>query len=222
MNEPDWEARRARMVQGQLRPRGIDDPRLLDALSRVPRDRFVPAPSRERAYGDHALPIAHGQTISQPFMVAVMTQALRLDGTERVLEVGTGSGYQTAILAELAGEVWSVERIPALAEEARLLLAELGYANVTVRSGDGSLGWPAHAPYDAILVTAATPRAPSPLLEQLSPDGGILVAPVGDQDLHRLAVIQRQGTSYETRHSIGCRFVPLLGDQAWPEPYPAG
>lgn len=215
MNEPDWEARRARMVQGQLRPRGIDDPRLLDALSRVPRDRFVPPSSRERAYADQALPIAHGQTISQPFMVAVMTQALSLGGTERVLEVGTGSGYQAAILAELAGQVWTVERIPALAEEARRLLRELGYTNVEVRAGDGTMGWADHAPYDAILVTAAAPRTPDPLLEQLSPDGGILVAPVGDQDLQQLMVIQRHGTSYETRRSIGCRFVPLIGEHAW-------
>lgn len=217
MTDPDWAARRAQMVRGQLESRGIAAPRVLDALARVPRERFVPEGARARAYADHALGIAHGQTISQPYMVAIMTQALDLDGTERVLEVGTGSGYQCAVLAELAREVWSVERIPSLAQEAARLLAGLGYGNVHVRTGDGSRGWPDEAPYQAILVTAATPTLPPSLLDQLDAAGGILVAPVGDRELQHLAVVERQGTEFVTRRSIGCRFVPLVGKEGWPE-----
>lgn len=217
MTDPDWAARRAQMVRGQLESRGIAAPRVLDALVRVLRECFVPEGACARAYADHALGIAHGQTISQPYMVAIMTQALDLDGTERVLEVGTGSGYQCAVLAELAQEVWSVERIPALAEEAARLLAGLGYGNVHVRTGDGSRGWPDEAPYQAILVTAATPTLPPSLLDQLDAAGGILVAPVGDRELQHLAVVERQGTEFVTRRSIGCRFVPLVGKEGWPE-----
>lgn len=217
MDESESAARRTRMVRGQLQSRGVASSRVLDAMERVPRERFVREHDQSRAYADHALPIGHGQTISQPYMVAVMTQALRLEGGERVLEVGTGSGYQCAVLAELAAEVFSVERIAALAEEAAGLLAELGYRNVHVRAGDGSMGWPEEAPFQRILVTAATPRAPDALLRQLSADGGVLVAPVGDRELQHLAVVERHGTEYHTRDSIGCRFVPLLGAQGWPE-----
>jgi protein-L-isoaspartate(D-aspartate) O-methyltransferase len=213
----DLAAQRAHMVREHLRARGIDSPRVLAAFERVPRERFVPASARARAYADQALAIGHGQTISQPYMVAVMTEALGLGGSERVLEVGTGSGYQAAVLAELAREVWSVERIPALGAEAAALLAELGYTNVRVLCADGSLGWPDQAPYDAVIVTAAAPAPPPSLLAQLSPDGGRLVAPVGDRDLQVLAVVERRGTEYVTRRSIGCRFVPLLGEEGWPD-----
>jgi len=213
----DLAAARAHMVRDHLQARGVDSPRVLAAFERVPRERFVPEPARARAYADQALAIGHGQTISQPYMVAVMTEALELDGSERVLEVGTGSGYQAAVLAELAREVWSVERIPALGAEAAALLAELGYANVRVVCSDGSLGWPEQAPYDAVIVTAAAPAPPPSLLAQLSPDGGRLVVPVGDRDLQYLAVVERHGTEYVTRRSVGCRFVPLLGAEGWPD-----
>jgi protein-L-isoaspartate(D-aspartate) O-methyltransferase len=181
----------------------------------VPRERFVPEAARARAYGDHALSIGHGQTISQPYMVAVMTQALDLARGDRVLEVGTGSGYQAAVLAELAREVWSVERIPELADRATALLGELGYANVHVRAGDGTLGWPEQAPFDAIVVTAGAPASPRSLLSQLAPGGGRLVAPVGDRELQHLEIVERRGADYVTRRSIGCRFVPLLGAEGW-------
>jgi protein-L-isoaspartate(D-aspartate) O-methyltransferase len=217
MANPDWAAARARMVRDQLEERGVASARVLAAIERVPRERFVPEASRTRSYADHALAIGHGQTISQPYMVAVMTEALELTGTERVLEIGTGSGYQCAILAELADEVWSVERIPELADDARTLLDELGYRNVHVRAGDGSLGWPEAAPFHAVMVTAGAPGTPHALLGQLSPDGGRLVVPVGDRELQHLAIVERTGTEYMTRHSIGCRFVPLLGEQGWPD-----
>lgn len=216
MTLTDWAEQRARMVRTQLVARGVASPRVLAALRDVPRELFVPEGHRPRACSDHALSIGHGQTISQPYMVAVMTQALELEGTERVLEVGTGSGYQCAILAEVAAEVWSVERIPELAAAAARTLESLGYGNVHVRAGDGSLGWPEAAPFDAILVTAGAPRVPTPLLDQLSPDGGILVAPVGDRDLQHIAVVTRHGPDFVTRRALGCRFVPLLGEEGWP------
>lgn len=213
----DWAAQRARMVRAQIESRGVRSPRVLAAMGRVPRERFVPGALRGRACADHALAIGHGQTISQPYMVALMTEALDLSPADRVLEIGTGSGYQCAVLAELAAEVWSVERIPALAEEASALLSELGYANVHVRCSDGSLGWPEQAPFDAIIVTAAAPAAPPPLLDQLSPRGGRLVVPVGDRELQHMSVVRRTPDGYQTRPSIGCRFVPLLGDEGWPD-----
>jgi protein-L-isoaspartate(D-aspartate) O-methyltransferase len=203
------------MLEVQLRNRGIHDTRVLSAMERVPRERFVRLHDQGRAYADQALPIGHHQTISQPFMVAVMTQALRLRGGERVLEVGTGSGYQCAVLAEIAAHVWSMERIPELAERAASLLAELGYANAHVRQGDGTLGWPEEAPFDAILVTAGAPRVPQSLLGQLEPEGGRLVAPVGDQGFQQLVVMARHGTEYTTERSVGCRFVPLVGAEGW-------
>ena len=169
---------RERMVADQLRARGITDPRVLTAMGRVPRHRFVEEALAARAYGDYPLPIGEKQTISQPYMVALMTQALELVGGERVLEVGTGSGYQTAILAELAAKVYSVERIRSLADRARAILEELGYYNVLIRVGDGTLGWREEAPFDAVLVTAAAPEVPAPLVEHVKP-GGRLVIPVG-------------------------------------------
>lgn len=216
MTEPDWAERRAKMIRSQLESRGVADPRVLQAMGRVPRERFVPAAARPSAYADHALALHHGQTISQPYMVAVMTEALALTGSEKVLEIGTGSGYQCAVLAELAREVWTVERVPELARDAAALLAALGYGNVHVRTGDGSVGWPEEAPYQAILVTAAAPAVPASLIRQLDGDGGRLVVPVGNRELQHLDVVERRGNDLSTRRSIGCRFVPLVGDEGFP------
>jgi len=215
MIQADWESDRERMVRSQLRSRGIRDPRVLRAMSHVPRDRFVPEERRHRAYADHALMLSHGQTISQPFMVAVMTEALGLRGEERALEVGTGSGYQSAVLAELCAEVWTVERVEGLAEDAALLLADLGYGNVEVQVGDGSLGWPEAAPFDAILVTAGAPAPPPSLLDQLDPEGGRLVVPVGGPNLQNVLRVTRSGTEFTTDEMTACRFVPLLGAEGW-------
>jgi protein-L-isoaspartate(D-aspartate) O-methyltransferase len=205
------------MVDRQIAARGIRDTRVLQALTQVPRHRFVPPALTSHAYADHAMSIGEEQTISQPYMVAVMTEALGLEGPERVLEVGTGSGYQAAVLAELAHEVFSVERIPSLADAADALLRELGYANVRLRTGDGSEGWPEEAPFDAILVTAGAPAPPPSLMDQLSPDGGRLVAPVGDRDLQRIVRVERSGSSFTKERLLSCRFVPLLGAEGWPE-----
>ena len=201
-------------IDDQLVARGIADARVLDAMRRVARDAFVPDDSHAAAYADRALPIGSGQTISQPYMVAVMTEALRLTGAERVLEVGTGSGYQAAILAELAREVITIERRPELAETARQRLAALGYTNVEVVIGDGTLGSPAHAPFDAILVAAAAPHVPAPLKQQLS-DGGRLVLPVGPSDQQRLHIITRLGEQFSQTLGVGCVFVPLIGAEGW-------
>ncbi|HSG08453.1 MAG TPA: protein-L-isoaspartate(D-aspartate) O-methyltransferase [Longimicrobiales bacterium] len=215
MTYHDWAHERALMVRTQIRDRGVASPRVLEAMNRVPRERFLPEPLRPRAYADHALSIGHHQTISQPYMVAAMTAALDLQGTENVLEIGTGSGYQTAVLGELAAHVWSVERIPELAHTATALLNELGYGNVRVRTGDGTLGWPEEAPFDAILVTAGAPAPPPTLLRQLSDEGGILVAPVGDRDLQQVVAIRRRGADFSTTTLMGCRFVLLLGEEGW-------
>lgn len=216
MIDPDRASERAHMVKAQLRSRGVVDPRVLDAMGRVPRERFVPPRFATRAYADHALSIGHHQTISQPYMVAIMTEALALCGTERVLEIGTGSGYQCAILAELAREVFSVERIPDLARDAEeLLVHELRYSNVRIRAGDGTLGWPEAGPFDAIIVTAAAPEAPPALLEQLTGDGGRMIVPVGSQSLQRIDHIRRHGTVFDHETSTPCRFVPLVGLQGW-------
>jgi protein-L-isoaspartate(D-aspartate) O-methyltransferase len=199
-----------RMARSQLRSRGIADERLLAVMSRVARHRFIPASSRGEGYGDFPLPIGSGQTISQPYMVALMTEELRLCGRERVLEVGTGSGYQTAILAELAAEVFTIELIPELLQLARRLLTELGYDNIHYRTGDGSGGWPENAPFDRVLVAAAAQTIPDSLTAQLA-DNGILVIPVGSsQNYQTLMVVRREGSRLEQRESIGCRFVPLV------------
>lgn len=204
------------MVRTQLRRRGVVDERVLDAMGRIPRERFLPARLGKVAYADHALSIGHHQTISQPYMVATMTAALRLTGRERVLEVGTGSGYQCAILAELGGEVYSIERVPELARAAEaLLIRELGYRNVHMRTGDGSLGWPEASPFDCIMVTAAAPEPPPALLDQLSPDGGRLVVPVGSKSLQHIEHIERSGTSFSHEQTTPCRFVPLVGLHGW-------
>ena len=204
------------MLDRHLRRRGIRDARVLAALAKVPRERFVPPEQRADAYADSALPIDCGQTISQPFIVALMTEALELSGGEKVLEIGTGSGYQTAILAELAREVVSIERHAALSAEAGPRLAELGYRNVTLLTGDGTLGWPAAAPYDRIMVTAMAERCPPPLFEQLA-EGGILVIPLGGWDSQALEAIRKvQGSPRSTQLSP-CRFVPLVGVEGWAE-----
>jgi protein-L-isoaspartate(D-aspartate) O-methyltransferase len=203
------------MVHGQLTSRGIRDARVLDAMRRVPRDAFVPRESRGLAYTDRALPIAGGQTISQPYMVALMTEALELQPADRVLEVGTGSGYQAAILGELAARVTTIERHAELADGARATLASLGYANVTVVVGDGSRGWPEGAPYDAILVAAGSPRVPPSLTTQLA-DGGRLVVPVGPREHQTLTLVRRVGGQLVEATREGCVFVPLIGEEGWP------
>ena len=212
--EIDFAAAREALI-ASLRPE-ISDERVLQAMSRVPREEFVPADLRRLAYDDRPLPIGHGQTISQPMMVAMMTEVLHLRGREKVLEVGTGSGYQTAVLSELAERVVSVERVPELADAAAERLKRLGYANVTVHVAGEVLGWPEEAPYDAILVTAGAPRVPRPLVEQLAP-GGRLVIPVGRRTLQQLVSVTREGDSLRVRRHGQCRFVPLIGEGAWPE-----
>jgi protein-L-isoaspartate(D-aspartate) O-methyltransferase len=202
-------------IEEQLVARGISDTRVLDAMRRVPREEFVPAAARWEAYADRALPIGGGLTISQPYMVAVMSESLRLTGSERVLDVGTGSGYQAAILAELAREVVTIERVPDLADAARQRLAALGYANIEVIVGDGTVGVEARAPYDAILVAAGAPRAPKALKDQLSAAGGRLVIPIGPAEQQRLVVITRDGDRFSESAGTGCVFVPLVGEQGW-------
>jgi protein-L-isoaspartate(D-aspartate) O-methyltransferase len=206
------------MVDRQIKNRGVRDEAVLSAMRQVPRERFVPAAVAAFAYEDRALPIGEDQTISQPYVVAMMTEALGLGPDDRVLEIGTGSGYAAAVLATIAAEVYTIERLEGLAESARRRLAELGYANVHVRHGDGSLGWPEHAPYDAIVVTAGGPDVPTALLDQLAV-GGRLVMPVGSKfGGQRLVRIERTGTdSYEREDLEGVVFVPLIGAQGWPE-----
>jgi protein-L-isoaspartate(D-aspartate) O-methyltransferase len=205
---------RLRMVEEQLRARDIVDQRVLDAMERVPRELFVPDGEQHRAYADAALPIGHGQTISQPYMVARIAEALGLAGGEKVLDVGSGSGYQAAVLAELADEVHTIERIPELAEQARKNLAEAGYDRVQVHLGDGSLGLPAEAPFTAIAVAAAAPGLPELLYEQLEPRGRLAV-PVGGRWGQRLEVIVRSPEGPAVVHSVPCRFVPLVGEQGF-------
>lgn len=209
---------RERMVERQLEARGIRDRGVLDAMRRVRREAFVAEPFTGAAYDDSPLPIAEGQTISQPFVVALMTEALELAPGDRVLEIGAGSGYAAAVLAEIAEAVYTVERHAALAEAARRRLAEQGYGNVQVRCGDGTLGWPEHAPYDAIVVAAGGPEPPRPLLEQLAP-GGRLVIPIGPSaQIQRLIRIRRRGEDDYTEEALGdVRFVPLTGAEGWPE-----
>jgi protein-L-isoaspartate(D-aspartate) O-methyltransferase len=206
---PRPDAGRERMVEEQIEGRGIKDPLTLAALREVPRHEFVPAASAGEAYGDFPLPIGHGQTISQPYIVAFMTEALGLQGGENVLEIGTGSGYQSAVLARIAGKVRTIEIVPELAEQARARLARLGYRNVEVRAGDGYLGWPEAAPFDAIIVTAAAPRIPEPLKQQMA-EGGRLVVPVGEES-QELIVVTRHGSAFDERRVLPVRFVPMTG-----------
>ena len=205
---------RERMAEEQLAGRGVTDPRVLAAMRRVPRHLFVEEALRERAYGDHPLPIGDGQTISQPYMVGLMTELLRLDGTQKVLEIGTGSGYQAAVLGELSARVCTVERIPKLAKRARELLEMLGYSNVWVRVANGTLGWPDEAPFDRILVAAGAPNVPPPLFEQLA-EGGCMVMPVGEANTQVLHLIEKRNGEMHTTEQAGCVFVKLVGKYAW-------
>jgi protein-L-isoaspartate(D-aspartate) O-methyltransferase len=212
---PDELARaRESMVEQQLRGRDVVDERVLDAMSRVPRELFVPEAELARAYDDAALPLAAGQTISQPYMVARIAEALALRGRERVLDVGTGSGYQAAVLAELAVDVVTIERIPELADRARANLAAAGYEAVEVREGDGTLGLPERAPFDAIAVAAAAPGFPQTLYEQLVPRGRLAV-PVGGPRAQRLEIVVRSPEGPAVVHSVSCRFVPLVGEEGY-------
>jgi len=205
---------RERMVEEQLVRRGITDERVLGAMRRVPRHRFVEEALRDRAYGDHPLPIGENQTISQPYIVAAMTQLLQLGGSEKVLEVGTGSGYQTAVLAELARRVCSVERLPGLAMRARRTLEDLGYTSAVVKTADGTYGWSDEAPFDRILVTAGAPTVPAPLFQQLV-EGGRLVVPVGEAQAQVLHVVEKVDGQMRTSTDCGCVFVKLVGRYGW-------
>lgn len=204
---PAWDAERRRMVDVQLRTRDIRSPRVIDAMLTVPRHLFVPEAQRAEAYGDFPLPIGSGQTISQPYIVAFMTQALDLRPEHRVLEIGTGSGYQAAVLSTLSGEVYTIEIVPSLAEQARETLSALGYRNVQVRTGNGYLGWPEHAPYDRIMVTAAPDEVPPALLEQLAV-GGLMAIPVGTAS-QQLRILRRTATGSELLDTLPVRFVPM-------------
>lgn len=208
-------AAQQRALREELERQGIADTRVLDVIERTRRDFFVPESLRSQAYDNNALPIGSGQTISQPFIVALMTEALRLTGRERVLEIGTGSGYQAAILAQLCEEVITVERLEELSQVAQMTLAKYGFTNIQFRVGDGTLGWPELAPYDGIIVTAASPSIPRPLFEQLAP-GGRMIIPVGDDQTQSLLCVEnRQGTPV-SRELCDCRFVKLIGAAGWP------
>jgi protein-L-isoaspartate(D-aspartate) O-methyltransferase len=210
----DYAIARERMVLNQLKGRGIRDEHVLQAMRTVPRHRFVPEELRSRAYGDHPLPIGEGQTISQPYMVAFMTEQLQVEPQHVVLEIGTGSGYQAAVLAELVTRVISIERIPELADRARQALDELGYRNVVIRWSDGTIGWPEMAPFERIIVTAGAPAAPPTLVDQLA-DGGRMVVPLGNTFLQTLTVVTKTGGQTSIEERGGCTFVPLIGEEGW-------
>jgi protein-L-isoaspartate(D-aspartate) O-methyltransferase len=205
---------REAMVETQIRRRGVKDERVLRAMMDVPRHEFVPSQSLGDAYADEPLPIGGGQTISQPYIVAAMTEALELCGSEKVLEIGTGSGYQAAVLSVLSKEVYSIECRPELAWSAAERLLRLGFQNTHVHCGDGTLGLKEFAPYDAVLVAAAAPSLPEPLLEQLS-EGGRIIAPIGTEEHQQLLLLTRHGNNYASEHREGCRFVPLVGRYGW-------
>jgi protein-L-isoaspartate(D-aspartate) O-methyltransferase len=202
---------RERMVQNQIAGRDIRDPRVLAAMAKVPRHEFVPAGLQRSAYEDRPLPIGHGQTISQPYVVAFMTERLRPAETDRVLEIGTGSGYQAAILGELVAEVYSIEIVEPLAQQARATLDRLGYTTIKVQAGDGYQGWREHAPFDAIIVTCAPDHVPAPLIEQLK-EGGRMMIPVGDSDNQELVLLEKQGGTLQKRGVLPVRFVPMTGE----------
>lgn len=207
---PGYEAMREQMVAGQIEGRGVRDPRVLAALRKVPRHEFVPESVRAESYGDYPLPIGEGQTISQPYIVAYMTESLGLQPGDRVLEVGTGSGYQAAVLAELAAKVFTIEIIPVLGERAEATLSRLGYTNVEVRVGDGYLGWPEEAPFDAVIVTCAPDAIPRPLEEQLR-DGGRMIIPVGEQGgVQELVLVEKKQGALRRERVMMVRFVPMV------------
>jgi protein-L-isoaspartate(D-aspartate) O-methyltransferase len=205
---------RSRMVEHQIRARGITNPRLLTAMREIPRHLFIPPPYNTSAYEDAPLPIGNGQTISQPYIVALMTELLDPRPEDHVLEIGAGSGYQAAILSKLVRHVTTIERIPGVADLARRNLAELGLKNISIIVGDGTLGYPGHAPYDGIIITAATPEIPQPLIDQLAV-GGILVAPVGSRDIQELVTLTRTEIGIARASHGGVRFVPLIGEHGW-------
>jgi len=209
-----WESARERMVATQIAARGVGDEQVLAAMRRVPRHLFVPAEVRGSAYSDYPLPIGHGQTISQPYIVAMMTSLLQIEPDDRVLEIGSGSGYQAAVLGSLVREVISIERIPEVAQLAQENLAHAGIPNVRVVIGDGTLGYPERAPYNGVLITAATPSIPPPLVGQLA-EGGRLVAPVGSRNLQELVRLTRKGHDITHESFGGVVFVPLLGEHGW-------
>jgi protein-L-isoaspartate(D-aspartate) O-methyltransferase len=211
----DYTISRRRMVEEQVIDRGVTDPRVIDAMFRVPRHKFVEEALAGKSYQDAPLPIGEKQTISQPYMVAVMSEALMLDGSETVLEVGTGSGYQAAVLALLAERVFSLERIPSLARRARRVLDSNSFSKVNIRLADGTFGWQDMAPFDGIIVTAGAPKVPQEYLDQLAV-GGRLIIPVGDRESQVLMRITRVGENdYKEEKMLGCRFVPLIGNQGW-------
>ena len=204
------------MVESQLIARGIKNRRVIDAMRKVPRHLFMEEPMRHLAYNDAALPVGEGQTISQPYMVAFMTELLMPEGGEKVLEIGTGSGYQAAVLAELSKDVYTVERIRPLSDRAGEVLRNLGYKNIHLKIGDGTLGWNEAAPFERILITAGSPEIPDPLLEQLS-EGGIIVAPVGDRFYQQLVRVTKQRGELSKELQTPCVFVPLIGEYGWKE-----
>lgn len=210
----DYETLRKRMVEEQLIPRGIKDPRVLNAFYKIERHKFIPENLRNTAYADFPLPIGESQTISQPYIVALMTEYLGLTGREKVLEIGTGSGYQTAILAELAGEVYSIERFEFLAKKAQTFLGELGYKNIKIRVGDGTMGWEEARPFDRIIITAASPKVPLPLLDQLA-DNGKLILPLGESFSQVLTLVEKKDGKLKSIDICGCVFVPLIGKHGW-------
>ena len=210
----DFKELREIMVETQIIPRGIKDKRVIDAMKQVPRHLFVSEPMQYKAYDDMALSIGEGQTISQPYMVAAMTELLELKGDERVLEIGTGSGYQAAILAELSKVIYTVERVSALSKQAEARFHALGYKNIHVKVGDGTSGWQEEAPFNRIIITAGTPKIPEPLMEQLS-DEGIMIAPVGDRFSQQIIkVLKSRNKVFESLHTP-CVFVPLIGEHGW-------
>ena len=211
-----YAGQRRKMVEEQLVERGINDLRLLEVVSRVPRHLFVQESLQHRAYGDTPLPIGENQTISQPYIVGAMTEALHLKGEERVLEIGTGSGYQTAIIAELCRQVFTIERLNNLSRKAQNILESLNYMNIVFKMFDGTYGWPDQAPFDAILITASAPEIPGSLVKQLG-DGGRLVAPIGEADKQKLVVLTKNGDRVSRRDLGDCKFVPLIGKYGWPQ-----
>lgn len=210
----DYQHQRQKMVDEQLLARGIKDPRLLEVMRKVPRHLFVEEDLRDEAYEDRPLPIGRGQTISQPYMVAMMTEAIELKGNEKALEIGTGSGYQTAVLAELTAHVYTIERLPDLQVRARNVLETLGYNNISYKTYNGTLGWPEEQPFHVIVVTAGAPQIPRPLFDQLV-DGGRMIIPVGDQYGQEIVRIVKKGEEMTEKSLGGCTFVPLRGEFGW-------
>ncbi len=216
MSTDNFDAERRRMVERQIAARGVSDPRVLAAMEKVPRHRFIPSHLWDQAYNDYPLPIGEDQTISQPYIVALMTEMLELKEADRVLEIGSGSGYQAAILAELAAQVYTIDRVASLLARAEEILKALGYANIKTRVGDGTLGWPEEAPFEAIIVTAGAPQVPRPLTEQLAL-GGRLVIPVGDTWSQTLTCVRKTTEGLKLEYHGGCRFVRLIGQYGWEE-----